>query len=132
MIFNTRKYLADNTGVTTYADPKDITDGNTQVPDKIIQLIEEQGSSTAWFKFNTYQLQVIVRDTDSPKARLLAYTVYNLLDNKFGLELPEVTVDGIIYASMKFAQISANTEPGFLGYDDNGRAEWSNTYRFII
>jgi hypothetical protein len=130
LIFNLRKYIADNTGVTTYANPRDIID--EQVPDKIIQLIEEQGSSTAWFKFNTYQLQVITRDIDSPKARVLAYIVYNLLDNKFGLELPEVIVDGIVYASMKFAQISANTEPGFLGYDDNGRAEWSNTYRFII
>jgi hypothetical protein len=130
LIFNLRKYIADNTGVTTSANPRDIID--EQVPDKIIQLIEEQGSSTAWFKFNTYQLQVITRDIDSPKARVLAYIVYNLLDNKFGLELPEVIVDGIVYASMKFAQISANTEPGFLGYDDNGRAEWSNTYRFII
>jgi hypothetical protein len=132
LIFNLREYIAGITGVKTYANPKDITAGQSQVPEKLIQLIEEPGSSTAWFKFHTYQLQVITRDIDSPKARVLAYIVYNLLDNKFGLELPAINVDGVVYAAIKFAQISANTEPGFLGYDENGLAEYSNTYRFLI
>lgn len=130
MIFNLRKYIADTLGINTYANPKDII--NEQVPDKIIQIIEEGGTSTAWFKFQNYTIQIITRDIDSPKARVTAYLVYGLLDNKFGLELPAVIVDGVNYATIKFAQISANTEPGFIGYDDNGRAEYSNTYRFLI
>jgi hypothetical protein len=125
-----RKYIADSLAIKTYANPRDIE--NEKVPDKMIQLIEEGGTSTAWFKFQNYTLQVIARDIDSPKARVTAYLVYGLLDNKFGLELPAVTVDGVYYATMKFAQISANTEPGFIGYDENGRAEYSNTYRFLI
>jgi hypothetical protein len=118
--------------VTTFANPKDITNNNTQVPDQLIQIIEEGGSSTAWFKYTTYTIQIITRDIDSPKARILAYAVYNLLDNKFGLIFPEVTVDSIVYASQQFAQISANTEPAFIGYNENGLAEYSNTYRLII
>jgi hypothetical protein len=130
MIFNLKQYLFNETGMKIYANPKDLD--NNETPPALVQLIEEGGSSTAWFKFNRYNVQVIVRDIDSPKARLKAYIIYNLLDNHFGLELPEVVVDGITYSAMKFAQISADSEPGFIKYDENGRAEYSSVYRFLI
>lgn len=132
MIFNLRQYISNETGVKVYANPRDIIENEKSVPDRFIQLIEEGGDTTAWSNFTTYQLQCICRDIDSPKARVLAYVVYHLLNDRFGLELPSKTVDGIFYASIKFAQISANSEPAFIGYDENGRAEYSNTYRFII
>lgn len=132
MIFNLKQYLFSETGYKIYPNARDFTDGAKNVPKAYIQLIEEGGASTAWFKFHNYTVQVITKDIDAPKARVRAYIIYHLLDNKFGLILPEVVVDGITYSAIQIAQISANTEPGFLGYDNNGRAEFSNNYRILI
>ena len=131
MIFNLKQYLFNETGYKIFANPRDFTNGE-DIPPAYIQLIEEGGTSTAWFKFNNYTVQVITKDIDAPKARVRAYVIYHLLDNYFGLVLPEVVVDGLTYSAIPIAQISANTEPGFLGYDENGRAEFSNNYRILV
>jgi hypothetical protein len=130
MIYNLVQYIKDNLAETIYTNVRDLT--SDQVPDRIVVIKETGGGETAWFLLEEVAIQVYTRDIDAPKARELAHDVRNIINNKFGLLLPSVTVDGNLYNEIQTAQISANSLPQSIGYDANGRAEYSSNYRIIL
>jgi hypothetical protein len=133
MIYNLVQYLRNELpGERIYADLVDRVFPDTQVPDRMINVIENGGSETAWFQFQDRAIQIMVRDVDLVNARELAYDVHEKINNKFGLELPAVNVGGEVYAAFQVAQISANSLPQSIGFDDNGRVRFSTNYRFLM
>lgn len=132
MIYNIQEYLeTELPGETVYSNVKNVVTGEN-VPDRIILVQETGGQKRAWLRFTSQSIQIMTRDIDPVKARDLAYQVYETLDNKFGLILPQVTVDGVLYAEKQIAQISAESTPQSLGTDESGRYEFVTNYRFIF
>lgn len=103
---------------------------NTQVPDRIVSIIDQGGNIEANGEFrNPASFQALTRDIDSVKARKLAYDVKKYLHYMVGITLPAVTIDGVVYPPIYINQISANAIPQSLGFDENGRAMWTCNYR---
>ena len=102
------------------------------VPDRCV-LIQEYGGGQPEPRtgFTNKGLQVISRDIDPVKARKLAYDFYDYLNDKFSITINSVTIDGNIYPAVFILQISANAEPQSIGYDEEGRAEFTTNYRII-
>lgn len=126
MIFQIRKYINDNLGVDIYANQL-----NEDAGEKHILVLETSSILEPLTNTTIKGLQVLVRDIDSAKSRVLAIQVFDLLNNKFGLTLPSITVDGVIYSAVYIDQISANTEPITIGNNENGLAEFSLNFRIL-
>lgn len=105
---------------------------NFSLPDRVVLLKEEGGTETGWFQFQNRNVQILARDIDPVKTRKLILSVHDLINNVFGLILPAVTIDGDVYPSVITAQISVNTTPQSLGYDEEGRSEFSANYRILM
>jgi len=132
MIYNLHEYLENMTTEKIYSNVKQITFPDKSVPDRIV-LIQERGAvKKAWLRYTEQSIQVMCRDIDNVKARELAYTIYELLDNRFGLVLPAVTVGTVIYPEFKTAQITASSTPQTLGVDESGRSEFTFDLQFIF
>ena len=131
MIFNLVKYLKNNlTTETIFANARLKIDSAVQIPDRVVLVNESGGGDTPHFRYETPTYQVLCRDIDPVKCRELAYSVYNLLHSKFALILPSVTVNSTVYPSKTVAQSKALNKPQSIGYDDNGRAEYSTNFVF--
>lgn len=130
MIYNLVQYLkTEFPAEKFYTNVSDIS--GTQVPDRMVHIRETSGDATAWFEYTEQRVQIMTRDIDSPKARDLAYDVYDKINNRFGLILPATTVDGTLYAALQTAEIHSDNLPQSIGYDENGRAEFTTTFRII-
>jgi len=103
-----------------------------QVPERVVFVKENGGDIQPWFGYTQKIIQIITRDIDAVRARELSYSVKNKLHDKFGLILPAVTVNSILYGSIQSAQITAEQEPQSIGYDENGNAEYSTNYKIIF
>ena len=104
-----------------------------ELPNRLILVRETGGIEQPVSNFLRATIQIIVRDIDCPKSRKLAYDVYELFMDKgqFGLILPAVTVDSILFESIQTAQITAVQAPTSLGEDAEGRTEFSTNYQII-
>lgn len=132
MIWNLAQYLIIKFPAEKfYFDAKDIVGTSDKVPDRIILIQETGGIPVPIIKNVTDMIQIITRDIDIPKARDLAMLIYNDINNRFGLILPSNIVDGIMYPAIQTGQISAISKPQSLGYDEQGRAEFSTNYKVI-
>jgi hypothetical protein len=133
MIYNIVQYLRDELPTETiYPNAAIKINPAINIPDRIVIVKETGGIETAWFQFQTRTIQIICRDIDQPKARSLALEVHSKINNKFGLLLPSITVDGTVYPQIESAQISANALPQSVGFEPEGRAEFSTNYRIIM
>jgi hypothetical protein len=134
MIWNFVTYLRSVATLVNerfYVDAKDIINSETKVPDRMVLIQESGGTPVPIIKNTTVMIQIITRDIDVAKCRLLAFKIFDEINDRFGLILPAVTIDGVVYAAIQTGQISANSEPQFLGYDEQGRPEFSTNYRII-
>jgi hypothetical protein len=102
------------------------------IPDRCILVKESGGSIRPWTRYASLTVQVLTRDKDAPKARALAHDVLNTLHDKFGLILPAALVDGVTYAQVQVAQISALQLPYPLGPDEDGRSVFTTNYQVIM
>jgi hypothetical protein len=102
------------------------------IPDRSILIQETGGSETAYFQFKTLTLQVIAKDKDSVNARELLFGVDNIINNRFGLILPAVTVNGVYYPAFQTGQISSISRPQSIGFDDNARSVWTANYKIMF
>ena len=93
-------------------------------PQDSIMVRQSGGTVGHWFPRTDYNVQVISRAQSSVLARSQVYQVYDELKNKFGIELPEVTVDEV-YAAVKTYQISPIEVPGYIGADRTHLEMWS-------
>lgn len=126
MIFQIRKYIDDSLGIDTYANQL-----NENILEQHILVLETSSTIEPLTNTTVKGLQILVRDIDSAKSRALAFQVFDLLNNKFGLTLPSITIDGVIYSAVYIDQISANTEPISIGNNENGLAEFSLNFRIL-
>jgi hypothetical protein len=132
MIYNLCKYIEDElTTEIVYRNVRNIIETNTQIADRIIIVTEVGGTITPWFGFAQQMVQIITRDIDAPKARELAYDVYNIIHNKFGKILPVDTVDSETFAEVTTAQMTAENLPQSIGANPNGLIEFSTNYKII-
>jgi len=125
MIYNLIQYLKTNF-------PAEIIYANYELansPDRIILIKETGGPIVPRVKFASPVIQVMCRDIDTVKARMISYDIYDLINDVYGLVLPAVTIDGETYASIQLAQISANQQPYPFGVDEQGRYVFINNYR---
>jgi hypothetical protein len=132
MIYNLVSYLkGEFTTETIFANVINKIYPVAQVPDRCCTLYEDGGSDSPYFRYKQTTIQVISRDKDAVKARELAFKIYNKINSRFGLVLPAVTVGGANFPQVQIAEISANVVPQVLGFDENGRCEYSTNYIVI-
>ena len=133
MIYNLRSYLLSLYPTEKiYVNVRDNTFPDTSIPDRYISLYETGGNINDYPNDNLknpYDFQVIVQDIDSPKSRKLIYQIFDSLDKNFSITLPAVNVAGDVFASKIIKQMSANAIPVCLGYDTEGRCQWSCNFR---
>lgn len=101
------------------------------LPDRIILLIETTSTIEPRTGFSNKGIQVMVRDIDSVKARKLANSIFDFMNDKYSITLTPITVDGDVYPAVEVLQISANADPQSIGYDENGLAEFSINFRIL-
>lgn len=132
MIYNLTQFLRNNIA-NTYIYPNEykIRFPDEQVPDKLILVKEVGGSVTAWYGLIRQLVIVVTRDIDTPNARELAYEVWDNINNRFGLTLPAVTIDGNTFDSIQILQINSSGIPQSIGEDENGRSQFQTSYEFI-
>jgi hypothetical protein len=83
-------------------------------------MVRERGGPTQHFYNRTdYNVQVMSRSKEMTVARTQIQQVYSAMKNKFGIELPSVTVDGTLFAAVKTYQISPVEAPGAIGADES-------------
>lgn len=114
-----------------YTNERILISGQTVIPDRNILIIETGGPPQPWTKYTEKSIQIICRDSATPKTRKLAWDIFNNITDRFGLQLPLATVDGIIYNSIQSAQITAIQEPQSIGADKEGRSRFSTNYKII-
>ena len=100
-------------------------------PDRNMLVKETGGIPQPWTRYTESSIQIISRDVDTPKARVLARMIFTNITDRFGLILPVATVDGIVYNQVQSAQITAIQEPESIGADDEGRSLFSTNYKVI-
>ena len=133
MIYNLVQYLKDEFPTEMfYANLYVDTVGGMPIPDRMSLIRETGGTETPWFRFVRKLVQIISRDFDAPKARELAFSIYEELTSRFGLVLPAVTVNGTAYPEVQIPQISANQQPYCLGSDETGRTTFSCNYQILF
>ncbi len=89
-----------------------------------IMVRQSGGTVGHWFPRTDYNVQIISRAKNAVLAKSQIEEVYSELKNKFGIELPEVTVDAV-YAAVKTYQISPIEAPGYIGADETHLEMWS-------
>jgi hypothetical protein len=127
MIYNLREYLETKFPNETFF----VNMADESQPDRRVIISEIAGQSEAITNWTNKGLQVLTRDVDPVKARLLAFDILDELRNTFDLNLSAVTVDGHLYPAVLISQISDNGEPQPIGEDENGRFEFTTNYRIL-
>lgn len=100
--------------------------------DRCISIRETSGMPEPRTLKNQALIQIKTRDIDAPKARALAYSIFDEYNDRYGITLPQNTVGGTVYPAIQIHQISANTTPQSLGSDDQNRVTFVTNYRFLF
>lgn len=120
--YNIIAYLQANEGLIL--DPKVSGFDSDDVRESVMFVLdggEKQNDSYSIVRMN---LQVMARSKSSEKAKKQVFKVFNLIDNKFGLELPEYSDGTYQYEAVTVPQISAMQIPSYLGADNNFVHMW--------
>ena len=125
MIFNLVSYLKINlTDITFYP--------NGWRPDSehdSVMVLQSGGDPNHWYDRTDWMMQIISRAENVNNAKSQIDDVYEELKNRYGLELPAVTVNSIVYPLVKTYQISPLQTPGYIGADKANLEMWSFNLR---
>ncbi len=125
MIYNLRKYLTLNLpDITFYANgwrPKSEHDS--------VMILQSGGDPEHWIDRTDWTVQIMSRAENIVNAKEQIDDVYAKLKNRYGLELPAITVDSIVYPLVKTYQISPLQTPGYIGADQANLEMWSFNIR---
>jgi len=117
LIYNLVKYLVDgNPGLSYCANGF-----KENSPDDCTSVNEGQGIEQSWYNREDITIQVVSRALKGTTARINNKSSYNLIKKKYGLTLPEVTVESVVYPAVKTWAIRPVTTPTYIGDDENGR-----------
>ena len=134
MLYNLVQYLRNQFPTETFfPNVKFKATGNDAVPDSYTIVIENTGTVQSWTRYTVKPIQILSRDIDTPKARALSFSIFDLFSEKgqFGLILPAITVDGTLFAAVQTAQINPIQEPSSLGFNSEGLSEFSFNLNII-
>ena len=120
MIYNLAKYITENSSLTI-----NVNGFMPSSPDSAVCMNEGSGDERPWFDRKDTLIQILSRATDRTTARKNGYTVYDLIKKKYGLELPSVTVGGVVFSAVTTWGIRPVNTPQYAYDDDNGRAIYS-------
>jgi len=114
MIYNLVQYLINNLSSYNF-----VTNGwGPDSAQDLIMVSETGGEPAHWYDRTDWSVQIISRAKSVTKAKKQIDDVYALIKNRFGLELPEVTVDEIVYPLVKTYQISPIQSPNYFGANE--------------
>ncbi len=125
MIYNLRSYLTINL-------PDIIFYANGWRPDSehdSVMVLQNGGDPLPWFDRTNWTVQIMSRAENIVNAKKLIDAVYNKLKNRYGLELPAITVGSTVYPLVKTYQISPLQAPGYIGADKANLEMWSFNLR---
>lgn len=111
MLFNLVEYLAGQLPNINFEANGFTPDSNQDQ----IMLSETGGEPEHWYDRTDWTVQVLSRGIDKVVAKQNIDSVYSILKNKFGLVLPEVTVNAVVYPAVTAWQISPIQTPAYLG-----------------
>lgn len=121
MIYNLVSYLSSQLSNYNY-----VVNGWQQgTPDNALMVSESNGDAADWIDRNDFFVQIMSRSQNKTVAKKQLQDTYNILQKKFGLTLPSVTIGSDNYPEVKTWKIVALQLPGFIGNDENGRALFS-------
>lgn len=114
--YNLSQYL-----ITEFPALDFVVNGFGQITiDDVIAINNYGGEPQHWYDRTDHSIQILNRNRSVVVGKEQALSVYNKLKNRFGLELPAVTVGGILYSAIKTYQISPIQAPGYIGVDARG------------
>ena len=129
MIYNLVELLRNQfPAETIYINGRSLLAGQENIPDRNILVTDTGGTEKPWILRSDVTVQIITRDADSPKAGKMAMDIFYFLTSRFGLILPQITIDGDLYPQIHTAKITAIQRPYFLGVDEEGRSEYTTNY----
>lgn len=110
MIYNLAQFLITNLPSIAFV----VNGWNVDYQDQIM-ISETGGDPNHWYDRTDWTVQILSRARDVNVAKENIESVYNLLKNRFGLKLPQVTVNTIVYPELKTYQISPIQTPSYIG-----------------
>ena len=133
-LYNLVQYLRDSfPGESFYCNQQENTALQVTLPDRCASVRQTGGPVQPWTKYTQVTCQILVRDLDTPAAEKFAKDIYDLLNGRFGLILPDaLNVGGVDYIAPTTAQISAIQFPYCLGQDSAGRTSFTTNYKIIF
>ena len=120
MIYNLVAYLISQLPTLNF-----VANGwSPESPQDSVMVRQSGGTVGHWFPRTDYNVQIISRAKNTVLAKTQIEQVYSELKNKFGLLLPEVTVDEV-FAAVQTYQISPIEVPGYVGANETHLEMWS-------
>jgi len=114
MIYNLAQYLIVNLPLIKFV----VNGFSPDSSQDEIMVSETGGEPQHWYERTDWAVQILSRAKNVNTAKKQIDDVYNKLKNRFGLLLPQVTIDGVLYPAVKTYQISPIQTPGYLGADE--------------
>lgn len=120
MIYNLVQYL-----ITELATLNFVANGwMVNSPQNSILVKQSGGDVKHFYERSDWRVQILSRAENIVISKEQIELVYAKLKNKFGLLLPEITVNGIVFAAVKTYQISPIQVPSYLGVDEMNLEMW--------
>ena len=116
MIYNLVEYLKVNLPALNYICNGWIDD--TEISETSINITQTGGEPDHFFSRTDWNIQIMSRAKVNTLAKTNIDNVYNKLKNRYGLTLPEITVDDIVYPEIKTSQIVPLQVPEYIGLDE--------------
>ena len=121
MIYNLVQYLTTELVTTSF-----VANGwMANSPQNSVLVKQSGGDVKHFYERSDWRVQILSRAENIVTSKEQIELVYAKLKNKFGLLLPQVTVNGIIFAAVKTYQISPIQVPGYLGADEMNLEMWA-------
>ena len=127
MIYNLSKFITDETSITP------ITNGNdASVTSDSVLLIQTGGEYRPVIKTQYFTAQVLALFHSRVESFANITEIYNALNDRYGIDLPEVIVGSVTFPEVHTSKIVALQTPGYIGTDDNGRHMWSVNFMITV
>ena len=120
MVYNLLKYFQDN--LPSYKFSVNGVSHNTS--ESVVIINETTATPGKWSPMTDSAVQIISRDRDKTISKEVIDDVYDIVNNYYGLLLPENTVNTKVYEAVKTYQMTPIQKPTWLGFDKNGLARY--------
>ena len=121
MIYNLVQYLITNLPSFSF-----VANGLNSGSPNTVTIVSDTGGMV---DHNTgrkdFTVQILSRSKDNFTVQKQSQTIFDLINNKFGLILPEVTVSGTVFPEIKTYRIVSLQAPGYIGTSEDNYEMYS-------